>query len=190
MDNKDWIGVDTFYFSKWLTVPAYALQTLRGYCFKYRNPGGKGEFPLHSSTVRILWTTRVRVLTPGWTDSDVTSHKRPQWWSTLSLQPFNSVTSQVFGLISPFESQHQSPSRLEAYPRVLLTLLKDICSTLGLIPIGADWAQTLPSSGDPRAHTGGPWPHFRPSILEGGLGVGVGDGGRRLATSMHLSVVT
>lgn len=51
MDNKDWIGVDTFYFSKWLTVPAYVLQTLRGYCFKYRNPRGKGEFPLHNSTV-------------------------------------------------------------------------------------------------------------------------------------------
>lgn len=65
MDNKDWIGVDTFYFSKWLTVPAYVLQTLRGYCFKYRNPRGKGEFPLHNSTVKIPWTTRARVLTPG-----------------------------------------------------------------------------------------------------------------------------
>lgn len=58
MDNNDWIGVDTFYFSKWLMVPAYVLQTLRGYCFKYRNPRGKGEFPLHSSTVKILWPTR------------------------------------------------------------------------------------------------------------------------------------
>lgn len=91
------------------------------------------------------------------------SHTKDFRKNPLSLQLFNSMaftTHQVFGLISPFEIQHQSSERLENVSVCVLlnTLERHLWHAeiqLHFITIQADSDQTL-HNGSLETHTEGP----------------------------------